>query len=63
MRLQLAIRPYEEMSGVPIPDDIVALNQELSAQLSTSAKLGVGAITIAEGCLKIISDQIEKMGK
>lgn len=61
VRLQLRIRPYEEKSGVPIPEDIAMLNYELNSQLDGCIGLGAGAIKIAEDCLQIISEQIKKL--
>ncbi len=62
VRLQLKIRQYEEKSGVPIPEDISMLNDELLSQLDGCIGLGAGAIKIAEDCLQIISEQIKKLG-
>lgn len=61
VRLQLRIRPYEERSGVSIPEDVVMLNDELNSQLDGCIGLGAGAIKIAEECLQIISEQIKKL--
>lgn len=59
VRLQLAMRPYEEMSGQIVPEDIEKLNAELSSQLDGCIGLGQGANRIAEGCLKFISEVIK----
>jgi hypothetical protein len=61
VRLQLTIRPYEEMSGVVIPEDITKLKDELNSQLNGCIGLGAGAIKIAEECLQIISEQTKKL--
>jgi len=58
VRLQLAIRPYEEMSGQIVPEDIEKLNAELSSQLDGCIGLGEGANKIAGECLKFISEMI-----
>lgn len=59
VRLQLAIRPYEEMSGQIVPEDVEKLNAELSSQLDGCIGLGEGANKIAAECLKFISDFID----
>lgn len=60
VRLQLAIRPYEEESGQIVPEDIERLNAELSSQLEGCIGLGKGANKIAEECLKFISEAIKR---
>lgn len=60
VRLQLAIRPYEEMSGQAVPEYIEKLNAELNSQLDGCIGLGQGANNIAEECLKFISEAIKR---
>ncbi|MCX5711974.1 MAG: hypothetical protein NTY47_02745 [Candidatus Omnitrophica bacterium] len=60
VRLQLAIRPYEEMSGQIVPEDVKKLNSELGSQLEGCIGLGEGANRIANDCLKFISDEISR---
>ncbi len=59
VRLQLAIRPYEEMSGQIVPQDIEKLNAELGSQLDGCIGIGEGANKIAQECLKFISEAVK----
>jgi len=58
VRLQLRIRPYEEMSGVAIPEDVEMLKTELESQLNGCIGLGEGANKIAKECLELISQHL-----
>lgn len=59
VRLQLATRPYEEISGQIVPEDIEKLNAELKSQLDGCIGLGEGANKIAQECLKFISEAVK----
>lgn len=61
VRLQKKIHPYEEKSGVPVPEDVGMLNDEINSQLEGCIGLSKGAIEIAESCLKIIDEHFKKL--
>lgn len=61
VRLQLRSNPFEEMSGVSIPEDISMLKAELDSQLDGCIGLGKKANKMAEGCLQTIEKSISEL--
>ena len=60
VRLQGYKRSFEELSGVPTPEDVKGLKQEMESQLNGCIGLGKNANTIAKECLEMINNKINE---